>query len=204
MSADTATQSMPLLPEPRWVPSPLYRLTLDQYEGMLASGAFSSHDRFHLINGYLVAKMTQNDPHCTADDLCGAALARLLSSGWYVRPSKPIRLPAQVSKPEPDRCVVRGTIRDYTHRAPGPTDVGLVVEVSDSSLSEDRKLAPVYGASGIPVYWIINLVDRRVEVYTGPGPTGYSSHVDYVAGEDVPVVLDGIEIGRIAVTDMLP
>ena len=60
---------------PEWVPSPLYRWNLEQYEAMVASGAFTEHDRFHLINGYVVAKMTQGDPHCTADDLCGAALA---------------------------------------------------------------------------------------------------------------------------------
>jgi Uma2 family endonuclease len=204
MSADTPTQSTPLMPDPTWVPSPLYRFTLDQYEAMVASGAFSSRDRFHLINGLLVAKTTQNTPHCTADDLCGEALARVLPPGWYVRPSKPIRLPAQLSMPEPDRCVVRGTIRDYSRRSPGPTDVGLVVEVSDTSLAEDRKMAQTFAASGIPVYWIVNLVDRRLEVYTGAGPDGYASEILYVAGEDVPVFLDGVEIGRIAVADILP
>ena len=60
-----------------WIPSPLYRLTLEQYEAMVASGAFAPSDRFHLVNGYLVAKMTQNDPHCTADDLCGVARTRV-------------------------------------------------------------------------------------------------------------------------------
>jgi hypothetical protein len=65
-----------------WVPSPLYRLTLEQYEAMVESGALPTHDRFHLINGYVVAKMTQGDPHCKADDLCGEALARILPLGW--------------------------------------------------------------------------------------------------------------------------
>jgi hypothetical protein len=55
---------------PEWIPSPLYRLSLEQYEAMVASGTFRPGDRFHLINGFLVAKMTQNDPHCTADVSC--------------------------------------------------------------------------------------------------------------------------------------
>jgi Uma2 family endonuclease len=187
-----------------WVPSPLYRLTLEQYEAMVESGAFTARDRFHLINGFLVAKMTQNDPHCTADDLCGAALDRMIPSGWYVRPAKPIRLPSQVSKPEPDRSVVRGAIRDYSQRTPGAADVALVVEVSESSLSEDRKLARIYGASGIAVYWIVNLVDRQVEVYTLPYPDGYHSRQDFTPGQHLPVVIDGVEVGRIDVADTLP
>src|ERR1700722_16648735 len=59
---------------PDWLPSPLYRLSLEQYEAMVESGVFTARDRCHLINGFLVAKMTQNPPHTTADDLCGAAL----------------------------------------------------------------------------------------------------------------------------------
>jgi Uma2 family endonuclease len=187
-----------------WVPAPLYRLGLDQYEAMVASGAFAPSDQFVLINGYLVAKVTQNDPHCTADDLCGAALGRLIPSGWYIRASKPIRLPSQVSKPEPDRCVVRGAIRDYSHQSPGPADVALVIEVADTSLAEDRKLAKIYGGSGILSYWIVNLVDRQVEWYTLPYADGYHSRQDFTPGEEVPVILDGIEVGRIPVTDILP
>ena len=61
-------------PGPGWIPSPPYRLTLEQYERMVDEGIIERADRVHLINGILVAKMTQNAPHCTADDLCGAAL----------------------------------------------------------------------------------------------------------------------------------
>jgi Uma2 family endonuclease len=189
---------------PEWVPSPLYRLSLEQYEAMVESGVFTARDRFHLINGFLVAKMTQNDPHCTADELCGKALDRVIPPGWHVRSAKPVRLPRQLSKPEPDRSVVRGVIRDYSQRSPEPADVALIVEVSDTSLSEDRKLTRIYGGSGIPAYWIVNLVDRQVEVYTGPYADGFHSRQDFVAGQDVPVVIDGVEVGRIAVAEMLP
>jgi Uma2 family endonuclease len=148
--------------------------------------------------------MTQDPPHSTADDLCGKALEQAIPAGWYVRPAKPIRLPEQVSMPEPDRCVVRGSIRDYSQRAPGAADVAMVVEVADSSLGEDRKMARIYGSSGIPAYWIVNLVDRQVEVYTLPYAGGYHSRQDFTAGQDVPVVIDGVEAGRIRIADILP
>lgn len=80
----------------------------------------------------------------------------------------------------------------------------MVVEVAQTSLNEDRKLAQLYGASGIPIYWIVNLVDRKVEVYSGPGPAGYASRVDYTADQDLIVVLDSAQVGRIAVADILP
>jgi Uma2 family endonuclease len=204
MSTIAATQPMASVGDPAWIPAPLYRLTLEQYEAMVASGIFTGRERFHLINGYLVAKMTQNDPHCTADDLCGEALARVIPPGWYVRAGKPIRIPSQASKPEPDRCVVRGNIRDYSRRSPQPADVALVVEVSDSSLAEDRKQAGMYGRAGIPYYWIIDLVDGQVEVYSDPGPSGYGSHQVLMPDQVIPVVIGGVEVEPIAVADLLP
>jgi Uma2 family endonuclease len=201
-STITATPIEPA--DPGWIPSPLYRFSLERYEELVESGAFTTRDRFHLINGYLVARMTQNPPHNTADDLCGAALQRVMPPGWYIRAAKPVRIPNRVSKPEPDRAIVRGSIRDYARRDPDPSEVALVVEVADSSLRDDRELARVYGGGGIPVYWIINLVDRQVEVYTLPDQGGYRSQTIFQPGQDVPVVIGGVEVARIPVDDLLP
>ena len=189
---------------PGWIPSPLYRMSVEEYEAMVASGFFPDRKRVHRIRGLLVEKMTQNPPHAIADDLCGQELARALP-GWYIRSAKPIRLPEQSSAPEPDRCVVRGPARQYRNRHPEPSEIVLVVEVFDSSLADDREVgAEVYGPAGLPVYWIVNLVDRQIEVHTDPGPSGYTSRTVYQAGATVPIVIDGQEIGRIAVETLLP
>ena len=200
MSTITATEPME---SP--CPWPLYRMPVEQYEAMVESGFFTKHDRLHLINGILVAKMTQGDDHCVTDDLCRVALSAVLPPGWFVRPSKPVRLPPD-GAPEPDEAVVRGSIRDYgrgKRGMPGANDVALVVEVADTSLRADRAMAAVYGRAGIPVYWIVNLVDRQVEVYTAPSLTGYASRVDYTSGMSVPVVIAGTVVGHIAVDDIL-
>lgn len=172
----------------------------------MASGAFQESDRFHLINGFLVEKTTQNPPHGIADELCGRELERVVPlDRCHIRAAKPIRLSARASEPEPDRCVVRGSIRDYEDWHPGPEDVMLFVEIADSSLAQDRRLAAeVNGPSGIPTYWIVNLVEREVEVYSDPVPTGYASCVTYGATQVVPVVIDGRTLGEIHVDAILP
>ncbi len=80
----------------------------------------------------------------------------------------------------------------------------MIVEVADSSLAQDRAMVAVYGRSGIPIYWILNLVDRQVEVYSCPQPDGCATRTDYQSGQHVPVVLDGTVFGQIAVDNLLP
>ena len=76
--------------------------------------------------------------------------------------------------------------------------------MSDSSLADDRAMVRIYGPAGLPIYWIVNLVDRQVEVYSGPQPDGYATRDVYRPGNYVPFVLDGTIVGQIAVDDILP
>jgi Uma2 family endonuclease len=121
----------------------------------------------------------------------------------------PITLAESSSEPEPDAKLVRGSPRDYAGRRITPADVGLVIEVSDTSLHEDHVVKNVlYARSSVPVYWFVNIPDRRVEVYTEPtGPDSspdYRRREDHASGADVPLILDGVEVARIAVADLLP
>jgi Uma2 family endonuclease len=189
------------------IPTRLYRMTLDEYEALVASGAFKGRNRFHLIDGYLVEKMTQNPPHTAADERCGRELLRVVPRGWTVRSGKPVRIPrpGRDSEPEPDRSVVRRRPDDYAGRHPDPGDIALVVEIADSSLADDHQLAiEVYGPAGIPVCWIVDVNARRVEVYTRRGPQGYGSPEFFGERQSIPVVIGGRVRGRIAVKDILP
>ena len=99
---------------------------------------------------------------------------------------------------------MRGVPRDYLTHDPDATDVALVAEVSVSSLDKDRALADIYGKAGSPVYWIIDVDDGQVEVYSDPGPSGYQSHEVLAPGHVLPVVIDGVVLGEIPVADILP
>jgi Uma2 family endonuclease len=195
------------------LPSPpprlLYRMSMEKYEAMVESGVFTKRDRFQLLEGLLVAIMTENPPHAIACELCSEVLKRVLPTGWHVRSDRPLLIPARTSEPEPDLVVARGEIRDYRKRHPEPVDVSLVIEVADSSLEEDRTLmARIYGGGGVARYWIVNLVDCQVEVYSLPSgtaePLGYRHCEIFRPGQSIPVVIDETEVGRIAVADILP
>ena len=204
MSTTTITQTEQLTPGHPGDCYPRYRMSLEQYERLVGAGVFTKRDKLQLVNGILVAKMTKNPPHSIAKGKCADALERVIPvPSWHVRQEDPVRLPP-FNEPEPDVCIARGQRDDYGVQHPGSADVGLLVEVSDTSLADDRKMALNYAGTGVPVYWIINLVDRQVEVYTSPTMEGYDVVRVYKPGEDVPVILDGIEVGRIAVSDVLP
>jgi hypothetical protein len=184
-------------------------MSIEKYEAMVQSGVFTKRDRLELIEGFLVSKMTQHPPHASVCETSRDVLGRKLPTSWHIRGEKPLRMPLQSSLPEPDSAVARGGPRDYLVRHPEPPDVALVVEVADSSLDEDRNLmARIYGGGGIAIYWTINLVERQVEVYSGPSgpsePVGYRHCAVFGPGQEVPFVIDGTEVGRIPVADLLP
>lgn len=62
-----------------------------------------------------------------------------------------------------------GSSPDYEGRHPLAADVGLVIEVADTSLPRDQHdKGRIYANAGIPVYWVVNLVDHRIEIYSRP------------------------------------
>lgn len=182
-------------------------LTVEQYHAMARAGILEEGAPIELLEGYLVEKMTKHPPHSVATQLVQDVLRHVLPPGWRVMAQAPITLAD--SEPEPDISVVRGDARRYLTRHPGPTDVALVVEVADSSLAIDRgSKQRIYARAGIPVYWIVNLNDRCVERFANPiGPARnprYTTAEVYAAGEQIPLEIDGAEIGLIAVDDILP
>jgi Uma2 family endonuclease len=183
------------------------RFTVAEYHRLIRADFFTTDDRVELIDGYLVNKMPQNDPHASTVQRLTEDLVRLAPQGWRVRIQLPITL--ATSEPEPDGAVVRGDRRSFDHRQPGRDDFGVVVEVADSPLAFDRgPKAALYAAAGIPVYWVVNVADGQVEVYTGPdtavSPPAYGSRIDYHPGQNVPLVLDGQTVAHIPAADLLP
>jgi Uma2 family endonuclease len=183
------------------------RFSVARYQRMIEVGILTAEDKVELLENYVVLKMPRNPSHDGTIDLFQAALPARIPSGWILRIQQTVVLAD--SQPEPDVALVRGSCRSYLTRHPNPADVGLLIEVADSSLLRDqRDKARIYARGGIPCYWIANLVDQRIEVYTQPsGPSPhltYGSIQTYQPGDAVPLVLDGNPIGTFPVADLLP
>lgn len=186
----------------------LYRLDVQQFEKMIEAGVFPEGVHVELLGGLLVAKMTKNPAHDYAVGETADILRGIVGRNWKVSEEKSSAL-GRSWMPEPDIAVIRGPRTQYRTRRPKPADLILVVEVSDTSYATDRGAKwRRYAAVGIPVYWIINIPKRVVEVSGSPSGRGNAAKYRDVAtfGEDdeVPVVIDGNEVGRIVVKDILP
>lgn len=185
----------------------LWRMPVERYERMVAEGFVTPNDRVELLEGLLVLKMSKSPPHRIANGKLRRALEPLVPPGWYFDAQEPITL--DDSQPEPDGAVIRGKTEDYATRHPQPENIAIVIEVADSSLRRDRENnRRIYARNGVAVYWIVNVADRLVEVYTGPsGVTAapdYATATTYRPGDAVPVVIAGTAAGTVNVSDLLP
>jgi Uma2 family endonuclease len=184
----------------------VHGFSVEQYERMTELGLLTSSDRVELLEGIIVDKMTQNPPHNAAIDYVRDQLAPLLPPEYRTREQKAVRLGS--SEPEPDVVVVRGPAKRYARRHPGAADLFLVIEVADTSLADDReRKGRIYARARLPVYWIVNLRDAVVEVYTSPRAgkaPGYTTRQDYGRDESVPVVVAGKQLGTVSVNELLP
>ncbi len=167
------------------------RWTRAEYDRLIDLGVFKSGDHVELLGGHLVVGEPQGTLHATAVGLVDDALRACFGPGWLVRGQMPIALDDE-SEPEPDVAVVPGTRYDYV--AAHPARPVLLVEVAESSLADDRVTkGALYARAGIPDYWILNLVDRVLEVYRGPLRS--SAH------QDTAIVRPGASIAPLARPD---
>ena len=177
-----------------------FRLSRDRYHQMIESGIFGEDERIELIEGGLVTISPIGAEHSGIVDQLSEILVDQLARRAVVKVQGPIQLDDH-SEPEPD-VVLSKPRRDYYKRSlPQPADVLLVIEVADSSLAYDRTVKmPLYAQAGIAEAWIINLIDRWIEVYRDPSPAGYTTMLKILPGRtitpqafaDVIVVVDDL------------
>lgn len=184
----------------------LYRLTVEQYHEMLQAGVLHEGDKIEFLEGYLVEKVGHNPPHDSAITFVEEALGAFLPKAWFIRIQSSVTLSR--SEPEPDLAVVLAPRRRYEKKHPGPRDIGLVIEVADSTLEDDRELkCLVYARDRLPIYWIVNLPERQVEVYTEPrsGKTPhYRRREVYPETASVTVMIGAQSLGTVPVANLLP
>lgn len=185
----------------------VHRFSVRLYDRMIRDGTLTDEDRVELLEGVVYDKMPHNAPHDSSVYRLHTRLLLMLAPlGLVVRCQSAVTFPSSV--PEPDVAVVPGPESLYDGARPAAADLLLVAEVADTTLARDRGLKQrVYARSKVPVYWIVNLTDGVVEVYTNPRggrAPAYRTRTDYRPGESVPVVAGKKAVGAIAVSELLP
>jgi Uma2 family endonuclease len=182
------------------------RWTRFEYDKLVGAGFLGPGDKIELLAGQLCVSEPQNNSHAMAICLGLDALQKALAPRWHVRVQLPIALDNE-SEPEPDLAVVSGGPREYPEH---PSRPALVVEVADSSLTLDRKhKGSLYARALLPEYWIVNLVDRALEVYRNPSSDagalyGWAYRVMLTLGPEEYVAPLAAPLARILVADLLP
>lgn len=187
-------------------PLPVRPFTLDEYHRMIAARILTEADDVELLEGWIVPKVVRTPLHDTALDKAGDAIREHLPEGWRIRDQKAITL--SDSEPEPDLAVVRAPVTRYRDHHPGPEDIALLIEVAVASLNEDRVVkGRMYARARISCYWIVNLVDGWIEVYSDPDATSslpcYRQRKDHITGMDIPLTLPGAASVLVPVDEIL-
>ncbi|MGD9857881.1 MAG: Uma2 family endonuclease, partial [Planctomycetaceae bacterium] len=185
-------------------PYPVKRWTVAEYRHLAEIGVLTEDDNVELLEGWIVPKMTKNPPHEWTVTRIGRLLNGLLTVDWITRTQCAIN--TVDSEPEPDVSIVRGPEDRYLKHHPSGEEIGLVIEVADTSLTKDRRKTTMYAAEGIPVYWIVNLVDDQIEAHSSPELSRgvYQKRDIFRQGESIPIVLDGPAAAHIRVDEILP
>ncbi len=188
------------------VPMDFWRMSVAHYHSMIDAGILTDDDPVELLGGWLIYKMPKKPHHRLTTRRIRSALEGIAPEDCYVDSQEPIT--TEDSEPEPGVVVVRGDPEDYDDRHPGPQDLSLVVEVSDATLHRDRTLKKqLYAGAGIPVYWIANLPQAQLEVYSDPSPStdpaDYRVRRVYGMEDELEVDLPGLETTRLRVRDLI-
>jgi Uma2 family endonuclease len=189
----------------RQPPLTLRRWTRGEYERLVDLGMFHG-EPLELIGGQLVVAEPQGSYHSSRLGAAADTLRAVLPPGWLLRVQMPVALDDE-SEPEPDLALVPGAWSDYD--AAHPVRPALVVEVSASSLDFDRRdKGSLYARSRVQDYWILNLVDRLLEVYRDPAvdpAASYRWRYQSIQRLAPPAVVSPLALPsvRVAVSDLL-
>ncbi|MEG3971993.1 Uma2 family endonuclease [Microcoleus sp. T2B6] len=180
----------------------LRKWTVKEYHKLGEIGIFNPEERLELIEGNIIKISAKGTLHAAATRRTATLLHNLVGNQAAIYNKSPIALDDN-SEPEPDIAVVRIDPFDYATHHPTPSEVYLIIEVADSSLTFDREIkAKAYARSGIADYWVLNVGDRQLHVFREPAVDGYQSEV--IQGENARISPLQFPTVNIAIQEMLP
>lgn len=183
-------------------PFTIRKWTVKEYHKLGELGFFHPEERVELISGNIITISAKGTANTSATRRTANVLRDILGNQVDVYNKSPIALDDN-SEPEPDIALVRIDPFDYATHHPTPSEVYLIIEVADSSLTFDREIkAKAYARSGIADYWVLNVNDRQLHVFREPAENGYQSEL--ILGENGSISPLQFPTVNIAIQAMLP
>ena len=182
---------------------PTLRLfTVDDYYAMADAGILGHDERVELIEGEIVEMAPIGNRHASCVGRLILLMSQALNKLAIVRVQNPVRID-EYSEVQPDLMLLVWQDDFYASGHPGPSDVLLLIEVSDTTLLYDRNVKlPIYARAGIPEVWIVDLQSGQLEAFTQPSSEGYGSSKTLNAGDSIsPSAFTDISL---AVSDIIP
>lgn len=147
--------------------------TVKEYYKMAETGILHPDERVELLNGEIITMSPINSPHAGVVSHLYELLFVQLQGKTTINCQNPIHL-ADTSEPEPDITVAHFKKDRYRSHHPKPEDIYFIIEVADSTLEKDRKAKRLlYAKAGIGEYWIVNVTERQIEVFSQPADGNY-------------------------------
>ena len=151
-----------------------HRISVDAFHRMGETGILGPADRVELIDGEIIDMSPIGALHAAIVARLASYFSQKLAAAAIMWCQNPLRLD-DINEPEPDIAILRPRTDFYTTGHPGPADVLLVIEVSDTSLAYDLGTkVPLYARHGIPEVWVIDAATRRTRVFRQPAGGGYA------------------------------
>jgi Uma2 family endonuclease len=186
-----------------------YRISADEFYRMIDADVFAPDRRAYLWDGEIYEVRAKTVPHAVSFAKIEVTLVPRIPAGWCPWPENPITISGD-RVPLPDFVIVRGTPDAYSrdNRRPAAAEAGLMIEIAPSGVRSDSTFKlEAYARAGVPAYWVVNLMARQVMLCMEPrseaGIGIYGSIKAHGMGDAVPFILDGREVGRIPVGDMI-
>lgn len=174
-------------------------ISAEAYHLMIDAGILTEDDKVELLNGDIVFMSPVGSKHVAHLGLLTKLFLNLIDDKATILTQSPIGLSDQ-SEPEPDLLLLNLNESFYNEGLPKPSDVILLVEISDSTLERDKEIKlPIYAKAGVPVYWIVNLVDKKIECYSSPQEDYYKHMEIFAPGDSIvlPVVEKEIAVSTL-------
>ncbi len=184
----------------------IWRIAPEHFHTMIDAGIFAEDEQVELLEGVLIKKHRQTPQHAYVRRQLREQLQKFDIPSFFA--TSVFWLTTNDSQTNPDGLLVKNIPASYWSRHPTASDVALLVEVADTTLERDQTWKKrIYAHAGIPIYWLINLPQRQIEVYTIPIAgldLTYARREIYSENDNVPIVIDGDVVATMLVSDLLP